>query len=334
MQQFKQARFILYITIFVVGVLLFAISTEVIGILKGQKDADVSVKEKVTILTADHLNDQSWGSLAYKGMLKIEERFPVDVFLFSEVKTDEAIKETVETAIESESKLIIGHGREFSEMFSTLASQYKDVRFITVHGHSTQSNQTVYTFDQGVIEHFAGLTAALKTTSKQVAVIDSKPQEEDLIEFSSALMYYLPEATFHYRAVGTRDDGEKATQLMKELLTLGVDVIYSRGNAYNQNVIDLAKEKGVYVIGYLDDQSYMGHDVVLTSVLNDVPQVYVSIMEDYFSEEGIPSGKVLLTKEDGVYKLAPFGPMFSKKEIAYIESEIQKFEKGELQFGK
>ena len=40
----------------------------------------------------------------------------------------------------------------------------------------------------------------------------------------------------------------------------------------------------MYVIGYLDDQAYMGRSVILTSVINDVPQAYNAIMKDYFSK--------------------------------------------------
>ena len=40
----------------------------------------------------------------------------------------------------------------------------------------------------------------------------------------------------------------------------------------------------MYVIGYLDDQAYMGRPVILTSVINDVPQAYNAIMKDYFSK--------------------------------------------------
>ncbi len=32
----------------------------------------------------------------------------------------------------------------------------------------------------------------------------------------------------------------------------------AKGNSYNQEVIQEAKTQGMYVIGYLDDQAYMG----------------------------------------------------------------------------
>ena len=57
---------------------------------------------------------------------------------------------------------------------------------------------------------------------------------------------------------------------------------------------------------------------MLTSVINDVSQMYVEIMKDYFSEEGIQPGLKLLTEEDGVYQLAPFGPMFTEDDLQYI----------------
>jgi transcriptional activator of comK gene len=286
-------------------------------------------KTKVTIITSDIVADQSWGSLAYKGQLKIEEQYPIDVKLYSEIDTDKLMIETVTAAINDGSKLIIGHGREFSDIFTATARSHPDIQFVTIHGTSKHPNQAVYTFDQGEIEYFAGLTAARMTKTNKVAIIDAFKFIDKYHEFEISLAHYNQDAKFYYKVVDSRDDGKKATQLMKELIAEGVDVIYSKGNAYNRDVINLAKKENVYVIGYLDDQSYMGKEHVLTSVMNDVSQVYVAIMEDYFSGLGISSGKVMLNESHGVYSLAPFGPMFSEEDLQFIEDEMKKYSSGE-----
>ncbi|KKI89175.1 basic membrane lipoprotein [Bacillus sp. SA1-12] len=334
MQQSKQLRIIGFITLIVVIALVGTIVLKTKGImLEAETSSSRTIeKTKVTILTSDVVADQSWGSLAYKGQLKIEEQFPVNVTLYSEVNTEKLMFQTIKKAIQDGSKLIIGHGREFSEVFATSALTNPDVRFVTIHGTAKYPNQTVYTFDQGEIEYFAGLAAALKTKTNRVGVINPTKSGDEYPEFETGLAYYKPEVSIYTKVVGSRDDGKKAVELMKELLAEGVDVIYSKGNSYNRDVIDLAKKENVYVIGYLDDQSYMGKEHVLTSVMNDVSQTYVAIMNDFFSEKGMNSGKVILNESHGVYSLAPFGPMFTEKEIQFIKKEMKKYDRRELMF--
>jgi transcriptional activator of comK gene len=322
MPQYNQMRVILLITTIIVLTFLCIVLFKTEMILDNTATNNQTKKTKVTIITSDVIEDQSWGSLAYKGKHKIEDKFPVSAELFSEIKTEKQMKQSITQAVAKGSKVIIGHGREFSGFFTKIAPSYPDVSFVTIHGTSKHPNQTVYTFSQNNIESVAALGAVLKTKSNRIGLIDSYEARKRLPGFEKGLQHYKPEVNFYYRVVNSRDDGEKAVELMKELVNEGVDVIYSKGNGYNRDVIDYAKEKNIFVIGYLDDQSYMGEKQVLTSVMNDVSQAYVAIMKDFFSEDGLPSGEVILTEKDGVYKLAPFGPMYTEEEKQYIRSEI------------
>lgn len=333
MQQSKQLRIIIWITGIVVTVFLIILFFSVGDIMKDAKVTSEIEETNVVIITSDVIVDQSWGSLAYKGQLKIQEQFPVTVELFSEIDTaDEAeLEKIIQDAVDSGTEIVIGHGREFSDFFTEIAPSYQEVHFVTVHGSSKHPNQAVYTFNQAELEHFASLAASLKTKTNKIGIIDVNESNENP-EFEQALEYYSEESELYYRYVDDRDDSAGALEQLNELIDIGVDVVYSKGNAFNRDVINAAKNEGIFVIGYIDNQSYMAPNYVLTSVMNDVTEVYVSIMEDYFSEDGIPSGKVILNEVDGVYMLAPFGPMFSDSEVEFIENEILKFEKGELSF--
>ncbi|MDT8861573.1 BMP family ABC transporter substrate-binding protein [Alkalihalobacillus sp. MEB130] len=325
MQQTKQPTMLFIITMVVAILFILLFIFRISGLLFQSEQATANDDTvKVTILTSDQVIDQSWGSLAYKGQLKIEELFPVEVTLYSELETDDSITQSVIESIENEAKVIIGHGREFSDIFTAFAPRYADIQFVTLHGTTEHNNQTVYTFNQGEIEYIAGIAAALKTTSNKVGLIDAFEARDRKPQFENALKEYLPDSSFYYKVVNSREDGKRAVQLVKELIEEGVDVIYSRGNAYNRDVIEYAKNHDIYVIGYLDDQSYIAEDLILTSVMNDVSQAYVSMMKDYFSSDGMPSGTVMLTEKDKVYKLAPFGPMFTEKEKQYIQTEKEK----------
>ncbi|MCM3068069.1 BMP family ABC transporter substrate-binding protein [Priestia flexa] len=322
MEQAKQSKIIIFIAVLFFFILFAVIMLKAQGILHNQ-GAEPDEKKHVAILTSDVIVDQSWGSLAYKGKVEIENEFPVIAKVYSQLDSKQKIQNAVQAAVEEKAEVIIGHGREFSPFFNKLATSYPDVHFVTIHGTAEHSNQTVYTFDQYQTEYEAGVAASFKTSSNKVGLIDAFEAREKNKGFENGLMAANQNIEFFYRVVNSRDDSKKAVELMNELVDQGVDVIYTKGNSYNRDIISVAKEKGIYVIGYLDDQSYMGESQVLTSVINDVPQSYRSIMEDYFSESGLPSGTVVLDENDGVYRLAPFGPMYTEKEKSAIEDSIE-----------
>ncbi|MFC0472394.1 BMP family ABC transporter substrate-binding protein [Halalkalibacter kiskunsagensis] len=328
MQQSNQSRIMLLVTMVVAIVF---ISIVVWNVIDSLFHSSIEMKQQETtnivIMTSDKVIDQSWGSLAYKGQIEIKEHFPVHVSLFSEINTDALIKKTIIQTVEEGAEVIIGHGREFSDVFTELAPNYSSVHFVTIHGTSKYPNQSVYTFypgGHGQIEYFAALPASLKTETNKVGLLDVLEDSEKNPHFKRGLSYFNPGIKFYYQVAESRNDGDEAVKLMKKLIKEGVDVVYSKGNEFNREVIELAKKHNIYVIGYLDDQSYLAEDLVLTSVINDVPQAYVAIMKDYFSEPGITPGTNFLTKDDGVYRLAPLGPMFTEKEKKYIEYEIDK----------
>jgi transcriptional activator of comK gene len=127
MPQSNQVKLLLLTTIIVVFTFLSIILFKTEVILDNTTTSNQTENTEVTILTSDVIEDQSWGSLAYKGKLKIEEQFPVTAELFSEIKTEEQMKQTITKAVENGSKLIIGHGREFSDYFTKISPNYPDV---------------------------------------------------------------------------------------------------------------------------------------------------------------------------------------------------------------
>ncbi|OES43863.1 BMP family ABC transporter substrate-binding protein [Domibacillus iocasae] len=326
MLMFKQGRLILAGAFVAAFTIIVMVSLKAEEIINKETDVRKESQVKVCILTADAIEDQSWSSLAYKGMLQIEDQFPVEAELVSEIRSEVQMREIIDQAVQRGVKVIIGHGREYARPFDEAAADYPDVQFAHLNGEAKRNNHTAYTYNQNSIEieRIAALAVSMKTKTNKIGLID--PVEDRLFHpgFEKGLKQFAPEAEFYYKVVGDWEDGTKAVQIAKEMIDGGVDVLYSRGNEFNRAVINYALKQGVYVIGYMDNQSYIGEEVVLTSIVNDIPQVYEAIMNDYFSKEGMPGGIAMLTNEEGVYSLAPLGPMYTEKEKQRIQAEIDK----------
>jgi transcriptional activator of comK gene len=332
--QKKQTKVIIRTGILVCLCILLFLAYKTNSILTNQRVLETSLGDptRVGIITSDVVNDQSWGGLAYEGKLRISELFPIEVELLSEKDTPEEMKAATLELIEKSTKLIIGHGREFSELFTELAPNHENVHFVTIHGTSVHPNQSVFTYKDFIEGYYAaGMTAGLMSKSKKIAIIAPfDPDEETVKSFIKGIDDLNLNIEYMIRIVGSRDDEEKALLLTKELVDLGVDVIFSRGNLYNRVVIDEVRKSEIYAIGFIDDQSYMAKDHVLTSVMNDVPQTYVKILEQYFNSEGIQSGTTALSYKDGVYRLADFGQMVPPDIRQRVSEYMENFHRGEL----
>jgi transcriptional activator of comK gene len=299
-----------------------------------QRSSNINMNDplSVGILTSDSIHDQSWGSLAYEGHLRIIEQFPVQVDIMSEVNTETKMQEVTLQMIRNGVRLIIGHGREFAPVFTQMAPKHPDVHFVTINGTAQYSNQSSFTSHPESYGYFAGMIAGLMTKTNKVGVIDSYfSNAEGIAGFKLALEEFNPEATFYLRSVGSRDDEVKGAQMAQELIELGVDVIFPQGNAFNRAVIYEAEKANIQVIGYITDQAYMAEQNVLTSVLIDLSEAYVLIIEQYFSSEGIQSGNIILDFNDGVYDLAPCGQMVPEKVRKRVITQLEKYNQREFQ---
>ncbi|GEL08579.1 BMP family ABC transporter substrate-binding protein [Salisediminibacterium halotolerans] len=331
----RQPRIILIVSIIVAAGLMATLLQRAYPLLTETVSENAAQEEnhptRVSVLTSDVIADQSWGSLAYKGKLQIEESFNATVTLHTEISGEiDKINKVHEIIDEEEPELVIGHGKEFSDPFGYVAERYQDKHFVTIQGHASGENTAAYTLDEGPAEFLAAYAAVQKSETGRIGFLEPEVEQERERYFAKGIDHYGPEVELFTEFIPGRNNGEAAVSKLDELTAKGVDVIYSKGNAYNQHVIEYAAEHDVYVIGYIEDQAYMAENSVLTSVVKRIPLAYNRIMEDHYSSEGIQSGTHTLTFEDDIYDLAELGPMFSADEREQFQKEYQHMHDGEL----
>lgn len=332
MSQVRQSNIILSVSSIFILIVIVALGIQVNNVISGSTD-DTEIKPLIGIITSDSIHDQSWGSLAFEGKQNILNEYDVNVVLISDKDTNGQRNRATLELIDEGATLIIGHGGEFSSIFSEMAPYHKDVHFVTLSGSSDHDNQTSIRFHHTSSGYFAGYIAGLLTETNKVGVIDAYgPPGRGTVGFFAGLHEVNEEAELYHRIVESRDDERKAERLARELIESGVDVIFTRGNAFNRAVIHEAMEADIYAIGFLTDQAYMAPDHVITSIINDTPRAYMTIMEQYLSEKGLQSGELMVDFKDGVYQLAPFGPMVDDETSEKILNHLEKYINGQFNF--
>ncbi len=235
--------------------------------------------QKVGLLVPETVNDQVWGTKGYKGLLKIHSKMDVDVFynegMNSEDKVNQAVKEFDQKGV----NLIFGHGAEYAEYFNAISKDYPEIHFVCFNGDAKSTNTTSLNFKGYAMGYFGGMVAAHMSKTHQVGVLAAYEWQPEVEGFYQGALAENKNTKVSIDYVGNWDNDKYAIQLADKMMDNGVDVIYPGGDGFNIPVIEKVRERGLFVIGYVTDQSDLGKSTVLTSTIQNVDKLYEMIAE-------------------------------------------------------
>ncbi|WP_421384175.1 BMP family ABC transporter substrate-binding protein [Bacillus salacetis] len=286
--------------------------------------------DNVGLLVPETISDQVWGTKGYKGLLKIQSRFGVDVFYKEGVTTKQAVEKAVTEYKAQGVNLIFGHGQQYAPIFNEIAEDYPDIHFVSFNGNASQSNTTSLNFEGYAMGFFGGMTAAHQTKTQHIGIVASHAWQPEVKGFIDGANHQDSGVKVHVDYTDDWDNREKAMVLLHMQLKSGVDVVYPAGDGYNVPMIEKMKEKGLYAIGYVSEQSDMGESTVLTSTVQHVDKLY-EVVAARFSNDELKSGNIPFDFQDKVISMGKFSPVVDEEFKKIIESDIQHYIKtGEL----
>lgn len=286
--------------------------------------------KKAGLLVPETINDQVWGTQGYKGMLKIQSQFDVDVYYKEGMNSFPIVERAVKEYDQKGVNLIFGHGNEYVEYFNQLAKDYPHIHFISFNGNASRENTTSLNFEGYAMGFFGGMVAGHMTETNRIGVIAAYEWQPEVEGFFEGTIYENSDAEVHIEYVWQWDDADKAVEILDKLLLKDVDVIYPAGDGYNVPVIEKIKENGLYAIGYISDQSDLGQSTVLTSTVQHVDILY-ELIADQFNKGKLLSGNLSFDIQDGVISLGEFSPLIDEDFINRINEDIALYkEQGEL----
>lgn len=286
--------------------------------------------KKVGLLVPETVNDQVWGTKGFKGLLKIQSKFDVDVFYKEGMNSEAVVERAVDEFNQKGVNLIFGHGSEYAEYFNNLSKEYPKIHFISFNGDAKNKNTTSLNFKAHAMGFFGGMVAAHMSKAQNVGVIAAYEWQPEIEGFYQGALAENKNTNISIEYVGNWDDEIKAVQLANDMMEKGIDVIYPAGDGFNVPVIERVKERGLYVIGYVSDQSDIGESTVLTSTIQQVDVLYEKVAEQYNNGE-LKTGNISYDFQDNVISLGKFSPHVNKEFIQKINNEIDNYkETGKL----
>lgn len=280
--------------------------------------------QKVGLLVPETIDDKVWGSKGYKGLLKIQSEFGVDVFYKEGMNEEQKIRSAIEEFQENEVNLIFGHGSEYANYFNNISKEFPDIHFVLFNGKAVGENVTSLNFEAHAMGFFGGMVAGEMTKTDKVAVLAAFEWQPEVDGFFEGAYFQNENVHVDIQYVQDWNDTDTALTLLDILINNKNDIVYVAGDGYNIPVIEKLKEEGLYAIGFVSDQSDLGKGTVLTSTVQHVDTLYEVVARSY-DEGKLESGELYYDFQDGVISLGKFSPLVEESFRLKVEKDIEEY---------
>lgn len=281
------------------------------------------------VLYAAPKGDRSYSDSIYAGLFKAQEEYD---FMKEEYTIDDIVDlddmfSSRSFASSRKPDLVIVVGYTYEEYSEKWAELNTDIDFLLIdHRQPDLPNTRTLEITTFGASYLAGVLSAKVTKTDKVGVIlgtISWVLEDFYNGFEAGAKAYNPEIVLDIKYVGKDDSGfrnpDEGKRLASEMYESGYDVIYAAAGGSGIGIVEAAKTGDFrYVIGVDWDQTYLGPNVVIASVVKNLDAFIYQTIVDYL--QGIfEPGIVKVGFEESMTELI-FNPKFKS-----LEPGVMKF---------
>lgn len=291
---------------------------------------------RVAVILPSTINDFAWSQSMYEALVAIQEEMGEENFQFVYSENMFVIADAAAAIRDYAAQgydLIIAHGSQYGSSLVEIAPDFPETSFVW--------GSTAQTFTElGITNIFAyaphaeeggyvnGVIAALITESGiigGIGPIKTGDAKRYAAGFEKGIRDTNPDAQVSYTFIGSYSDVALASEAARTFINAGADVLTGTAQM-TVGAISVAKEKGIFWLGYDVDQSPLAPETVVASVLVDWTVALKPIIA--MIREGKYGGEILpLTFANGGLKLSfnekALEGKRSPDEIASLKAAVQ-----------
>lgn len=288
---------------------------------------------KVAMLLSGTKNDGTWSQAGYEGLKLVQAKFNAQTAVAEKVTKSNSAA-IIRQYAQDGYTFIIGHDGLFIQPSETVAKEFPRTKFAVVNTYpGNNTNLGAVAVRSGESGYLTGLLAGMKTKTNKVAYIagDKYPVlEEEAALFQRGAKVANPKVQVSVKYLGSWTDTARGEKVAQDLVANGVDIL-----AFNADEAGLAAIKkvtqtdGVLVIGWIKDQHDLAPGRVITSVLQDIPQLIVNAAT--LVQQGRWEGKLYkFGLREKIYDFAPFRGQLTPAQEATFNEAREKVTTGEI----
>lgn len=231
---------------------------------------------KVTlVLSEGGVNDQSFNQSAWEGALKAQTKHENLEVKYLESASDADYLQNIETAVDSESDLIIGVGFQMTDVIKESAKNYPEQNFAIIDGSYEEipSNVRPILFDEEGAGYSVGLIAGKTTKTNKVGFVggmDIPSVSQFLVGFEKGVKEVNPDIEVLSQYANSFTDAAKGRVIAQQMIQQKTDILFTAGGAVNTGVFEVVREADVRAIGVDMPMNYISPDYIITSALKNV----------------------------------------------------------------
>jgi basic membrane protein A len=275
----------------------------VCGCRPADKPAQTAPGFKVALLTPGPISDQSWNGGAYAGLLRIRDSLGASVSHI-QTKTPAEFEENFRQYGAQGYDLVFGHGFEFQDAALRVGPEFPKTVYVATSGNRAQGNVAGMVFAFEDPSYLAGIVAGSMTKSNVIGVIggtELPPVKSSFAAFANGARSVNPKIRILTSFIGNWDDATAGKEQALAQISRGADFIFQNADAAGLGVFSAARErKGVLVFGSNSNQNGVAPDVVVGSVVIDLPHAFLTVAREVKEKRFTPRVIELGTASDVV----------------------------------
>jgi basic membrane lipoprotein Med (substrate-binding protein (PBP1-ABC) superfamily) len=245
----------------------------------GGADSTGAKKMRVALLTPGPISDKSWNGIAYEGLLALRDSLGAETSHI-QTKTPAEFEENFRQYGAQGYDLVIGNGFEYQEAAMRVAPNYATTNYVITSGRVTAPNVAGIAFAFEEASYQAGILAAAMSKTNKIGLIagtELPPVKASFEAFTLGVHSVNPTAVVITSYIGNWDDVSAGKEQALAQIAQGVDVIFQNANAASLGIFQAVKEKNILVFGTNADQNDVAPDVIIASVVIDLPKAFLLI---------------------------------------------------------
>jgi basic membrane lipoprotein Med (substrate-binding protein (PBP1-ABC) superfamily) len=242
--------------------------------------AVASTEFRVALLTPGPISDHGWNAGAYAGLLRIRDSLGAHVSNI-ETKSPADFEENFRQYGAQGYDLVIGHGFEFQDAASRVGPDFPKTVFLTTSGSRVRENVAPIVFGFEEPSYLAGVLAGALTKTGKIGAIGGTqlpPVQSSFLAFTAGVHSVNARAAVVTAYIGSWEDASTAKEQALAQIHRGVDIIFQNADAAGLGIFQAAREsKGVLVFGANANQNDVAPDVIIASVVIDLPHAFLVV---------------------------------------------------------
>lgn len=289
-------------------------------------------KLKVALLLDGNIKDGGWNQLPYEGLMKAVEDFGI-IGDYTELIPQNEIVAVMRDYANKGYDLIIANGYPFADALLQVSEEYPDIMFVGTNVPKAGPNLATARIVYGINGYLAAPLLAEMTETKKVGyvcAVQSPQMDCEIGNMEAKLKELDPEIELKGVYTGDWSDVNKAKQAATSLADEGFDIIINNIDGATAAIAQMAKEKGIYVVGWAGDEAKLDPDTILTSLIikNDI--VVYSAIEQILNGGYTPGKSIQMGLDTGALGFGEFGNAVPQELKDELLAEQEKVQNGEV----